>query len=102
MSLEQANLVDDWCTKLSRATVSLVMGFVSKYPTSVQGKRNQQGEPSFYPNRAPLDSQLNVEKSRIEQFNLLRVVDNDSYPAFFDAHGSQFVLQVFKRTSTKH
>lgn len=102
MDLENADLVDDLRAKLSRATVSLVQDFVRKYPASLEGKRAQQGEPSFYPKRGPLDSQLDVGKPLIEQFNLLRIVDNRSYPAFFDAHGSEFVLQVHKRTFTKH
>lgn len=102
MDLEQTDLVDDWRAKLSRATVSLVRDFVGKYPASLESKTDQQGEPSFYPKRGPFDSQLDVAKPLIEQFNLLRIVDNKSYPAFFDAHGSEFVLQVHKRTSTKH
>lgn len=102
IDLEHADLVDEWRIKLSRATVSLVQDFVRNYPVSLEGKRAQQGEPSFYPKRGRLDSQLDVGKPLIEQFNLLRIVDNESYPAFFDAYGSEFVLQVQKRTSTKH
>lgn len=102
IDLEHSDLVDEWRMKLSRVTLSLVQDFVRKYPASLEGKRAQQGEPSFYPKRGPLDSQLDVGKPLIEQFNLLRIVDNESYPAFFDAYGSEFVLRVHKRTSTKH
>lgn len=102
MELENADLVDDWRAKLSRATVSLVQDFVRKYPASLESKSDQQGEPSFYPKRGPLDSRLDVGKPLIEQFNLLRIVDNERYPAFFYAYGTKFVLQVNKRTSSKH
>lgn len=102
MDLEQADLVDDWRAKLSRATVSLVQGFVWKYPGSLKIKRDQEGKPSFYPKRGPLDSQLDPKKPLIEQFNLLKILDNARYPAFFDVYGIEFVLQVHKRTSTKH
>ena len=102
MDLEQADLVDDWRTKLSRATINLVQAFVSKYPASLKSKRDQKGKPSFYPKRGPSDSQLDLRKPLIEQFNLLRIVDNERYPAFFNAYGNEFVLQVHKRTSNKH
>lgn len=95
-------IVDEWRKKLSQATSTLIQDFVSKYPASLDGKRAQQVEPSFYPKRGPSDSQLDVTKSLIEQFNLLRIVDNKSYPAFFNAHGSEFLLRVSKRTSSKH
>lgn len=54
----------------------------------------QQGEPSYYPRRRPGDSRLDPEKSLSEQFNLLRVVDNDRYPAFFDFRGHRYVLKI--------
>lgn len=42
----------------------------------------------------PADSQLDPERSLAEQFNLLRVVVNQRYSAFFDWHGRRYVLQV--------
>ena len=39
---------------------------------------------SYYPKRIPADSQLDLNKSIKEQFNLLRVCDPDRFPAFLN------------------
>lgn len=56
----------------------------------------QQGEPSWYSRRRPQDSRLDPERTIAEQFDLLRVVDNDRYPAFFDYRGRRYVLRISK------
>lgn len=54
----------------------------------------QQGDPSFYPRRRPADSRLNPAESIQSQFNLLRVVDNSRYPAYFDYRGRRYKLLI--------
>jgi UDP-2,4-diacetamido-2,4,6-trideoxy-beta-L-altropyranose hydrolase len=54
----------------------------------------QQGNVSYYKQRKPEDSELNINLPIIDQFNLLRVVDNESYPAFFKFKNSKFVLKI--------
>jgi methionyl-tRNA formyltransferase len=59
----------------------------------------QQGDPGEYmPRRTPDDSRLDPEKTIAEQFDLLRVVDNDRYPAFFDHRGHRYVVRIEKAT----
>lgn len=72
-----SDLADEWRIKLLRAIVTLVQDFVRKYPECLDSRRVQQGEPSFYPKRGILDSHLDVGRRLIEQFNLLRIVDNE-------------------------
>lgn len=55
---------------------------------------SQNGEETFYKKRTAKDSELNPAKSLKEQFNLLRVVDNDVYPAFFEYLGKQYTLKI--------
>lgn len=76
------------------ATIALVKRFVKEYPT-IRG-REQTGEESFYPRRRPKDSELDVQQSIASQFNLLRVVDNERYPAFFNYRGHRYVLKIYK------
>lgn len=45
--------------------------------------RTQNGEASHYRRRQPADSQFEPERYLAEQLNLLQVVDNQRYPAFF-------------------
>ena len=57
----------------------------------------QEGETSWYRRRKPEDSRLDVDRSLADLFELLRVVDNDSYPAFFDHRGHRYVLRIEKQ-----
>ena len=50
----------------------------------------------MYPRRTPLDSELDIDKSLREQFNLLRVCDNARYPAFFNIDGHKYYLKITK------
>lgn len=56
----------------------------------------QLGDATYYKRRKPEDSELNINLPLIEQFNLLRIVDNDSFPAFFRYRNSKFFLKISK------
>lgn len=57
----------------------------------------QQGAPGPYlPKRTPEHSRLDVHKTIAEQFELLRVVDNRRYPAFFDHRGKRYRILIEK------
>lgn len=58
----------------------------------------QTGTPSFLPRRRPEDSELDMNKTLLEQFNLLRVVDNERYPAFFFFNGRKYIVKIFKES----
>lgn len=94
VELDGTELVDDWRRLQGNATVELLSNFVKKYP-DIKGLK-QEGEPTFYPKRTPEDSRLNPDKTIEEQFNLLRVVDNDRYPAWFERNGVKYKLRIDK------
>ena len=52
---------------------------------------------SFYKKRKPRDSEININKKLKDQFNLLRVVDNENYPAYFKIYGKKFYLRIEKK-----
>ncbi|WP_375175159.1 formyltransferase family protein [Pseudooceanicola sp.] len=54
----------------------------------------QLGSPSWYKRRRPADSRLDPEQSLAAQFDLLRIVDNERYPAFFDFRGRRYRLRI--------
>ena len=58
----------------------------------------QSGDPSWYSRRGPKDSRLNPDKTLRDQFNLLRVVDNQNYPAFFDLNGHRYTLTITRQS----
>ncbi len=75
-------------------TFLMCMKFVEQYDELVP--KTQNGNESFYKRRTKKDSQLDPEKTITEQFDLLRVVDNDRYPAFFYLNGERYTLHIFK------
>ncbi len=77
------------------ATQKICRWFIDEYPNSTNQKRYQNGIETFYKKRNALDSKLDPNKSLAEQFNLLRVVDNNKYPAFIEMHGKKFTLKIF-------
>lgn len=96
LALDGHELVDELRLKQAAATVSLCNAFLDRYPEIAATGRAQRGEPSYYRRRRPEDSRLDATLPLESQFDLLRVVDNDRYPAFFDVRGHRYILRVSK------
>ena len=92
-------LIDELRTIQAEATFDLCGRFVAGYPETAGKSREQLGIESFYKRRRPVDSELDTGKSLAEQFNLLRVVDNERYPAFFNMCGNRYILKVISSKS---
>ncbi|MDZ4838523.1 MAG: formyltransferase family protein [Bacteroidota bacterium] len=92
--LKRTDLIDDARIKVAEATFTMIERFIEKYPNNIGEK--QKGEESYYNIRGKEDSRLDFDKSISDQFNLLRVVDNERYPAYFDVDGERFILKIFK------
>ncbi len=58
-------------------------------------------EGSYYRKRTPSDSRLDPEKTIAEQFDLLRVVDSERYPAFLDYRGHRYLINIEKANHDK-
>lgn len=91
--LEGNELNDEIKNKQGEATNDLIIKFINSYP-NVAGKE-QKGKEYFYPKRTPKDSELDIHKSIEEQFNLLRVCDNERYPAWFVYQGKKYVIKIY-------
>ena len=87
-------LIDDLRKIQGATTCALCLAFVRGYPGILRTAREQEGEESFYPRRRAEDSRLDLDKTLREQLNLLRVVDNERYPAFFDWKGIRYYLAI--------
>jgi len=90
-------LCGDLRREQARATLALCRRFVESYPWLLTDATVQRGESSYYPRRTAEDSRLDPDKTLREQFALLRVVDNDRYPAFFELAGHQYVVRIEHR-----
>lgn len=74
-------------------TIEMCLEFLKNYE-QYKNPKKQNGDESFYKKRTSKDSQLNIDKTIKEQFNLLRIVDNDAYPAFFEMDGKRYILKI--------
>ena len=94
LTLKGQELAEEWRVLLAQATSDLCLAWFDHYQEVVSSAKPQHGEASQYARRRPADSQLDPKLSLAEQFNLLRVVDNKSYPAFFHWRGRRYTLNL--------
>jgi len=96
MRFNCAELVDELRKKQAEYTTRLCVSFVKNYPSIIAKGRKQIGKTTYYKKRVPKDSKLDHDKTIREQFNLLRVVDNVRYPAYFELNGIRYMLKIEK------
>ena len=94
INLNGTELVDEWRQLQAEATINLCLQWVDRYHELIEAARHQTGETSHYRRRRPADSRLDPERTLAEQFELLRVVDNDRYPVFFEWRGRRYGLLI--------
>jgi methionyl-tRNA formyltransferase len=95
--LKGDELLPEIRSKVGPAMMRLCEKFVARYPSILNRGIHQKGKPSYYRRRIPNDSRLNPQKSISSQFNLLRIADQDAYPAFFEYRGSTYILKIEKK-----
>ena len=96
IALKGTELVRELREKQALATLSLCRKFINQYPLIMTGAEVQCGKSSYYPKRTPSDSMIDINKTIAEQFNLLRIVDNERYPAYFNIFGQRYFLRIEK------
>jgi methionyl-tRNA formyltransferase len=97
MEFTGLELIGELRDELAITTFKLCNQFIEQYPSIVEQALEQQGEASFYPRRTPQDSRLRPELSIQEQFQMLRVADNEKYPCYFEFGGATYILKIEKR-----
>ena len=94
-SLNGHELLNEINAKLFQTELELMTKAVEDYDTI--NPQSQIGDPGEYMSkRTPDHSRLQTEISIADQFDLLRVVDNERYPAFFDHRGHRYIIKIEK------
>tara|TARA_B100001559_G_C16285599_1_gene522712 strand:+ start:91 stop:741 length:651 start_codon:yes stop_codon:yes gene_type:complete len=88
------DLYSDLRFKQYNSIVKLIFDFLKAYPKIKL--REQKGKGSYNKRRNPADSLINISKSIKSQLNLLRVCDNENFPAFFIYKNKKFIIKIFK------
>ena len=92
--LKGDELNDDLRKIQANTTFNLIYKYVSQFPKNKSYPQN--GNETFYTRRTTQDSELDLNKTINEQFNLLRIVDNNLYPAFFIKNGKKYKIKIEK------
>lgn len=93
--LEGHELLPEIHEKLFNAELQLMSQAVDEFERITPTP--QSGEPGAYmPKRSPEDSRLDPNKTIAEQFDLLRIVDAQRFPAFFEYRGKRYFIRVEK------
>ncbi len=79
--------------KQANFTIKMCLEFLENYD-KYKTPFAQIGEESFYKKRSFKDSELDINKTIKDQFNLLRIVNNTDYPAFFEIDGYKYSLEI--------
>ncbi len=92
--LDGTELIYEWQEKLYICMEKMILNFLKSkdHLNSIK----QKGKETIYKRRGPEDSKLDINKSIKSQFNLLRVADNQRYPAFFNYKGEKYILKIYK------
>lgn len=94
MEMQGDELVDDLRQQQASSSFSLCSEFVAGYPGNLDKNHSQHGTPSYFARRTPADSQIDIDQPVRAQFNLLRVCDNQRYPAWFEIDGAHYKINI--------
>lgn len=92
VALNGTELAHEWRALQGQKSVEMCLAFLDADPEPAG--EPQTGEPTIYPRRRPADSRIDPERTIAEQFDHLRVCDNERYPAYFEHRGRRFVLRI--------
>ena len=96
MHFKGHELVDELREKQAKKSFKLCDLFINNYYKSTNNGLAQKGKSTFYKKRNKSSSELDVNKSIKENFNLLRTVDNEKYPAFFHHKNNKYKITIEK------
>ena len=93
LELTNHELNEELRDKQAKMIMQMCIKFVNNYEQyKIPVKQNGNG--SFYKKRDKKDSALDIDKTIRDQFNLLRVVNNSHYPAYFELDGKRYILKI--------
>lgn len=94
INLKGTELHDELRNLQGIKTIDLCCRFVDEH--KILHPKEQTGYPTYYKRRKPEDSFIDIDKTILDQFNLLRTVDNERYPAYFEHLGVRYKLLISK------
>ena len=95
IKFQGTELYDEIRDKQAKMIIEIIKIFLSSFPNF--SRKKQRGDSTFYPRRTEKDSELDINKTIKENFNLLRICNNEKWPAFFIHKGNKYILKIYKK-----
>jgi len=95
VTLEGHELFDEINHKLFIAELELMSKAINSV-NEIIPKAQVITQGNYYAKRTPEDSRLDPNKTLLQQFNLLRIADEERYPAFFEHLGCKYIVTIKK------
>jgi methionyl-tRNA formyltransferase len=95
LEFDGSELHDELRQKLGSKVVEMCLRYAAESDSLTPV--SQEGAESFYRRRTESDDELDVQKSILEQFNHLRIAENERHPVYFRHLGHKYVLKVYKQ-----
>ena len=96
LSIPKHFLYDEINQVLFDTELKLIDWAIENYKTVVPRQQDKNIIPTYRRMRTPKDSEIDIQKSFGEQFDLIRVCDPDRYPAFVKLHGYKYQITIQK------
>ena len=89
----------DLCDDIRRKQALKIINLINKFLNNHKNlrRKKQIGKATYLRKRKPEDSEINFNKSLKSQINLLRIVDNERYPAFFKYGKYKYFMKIYKK-----
>ena len=93
--LEGHELYQEINQKLFKSELEL-MDYAVKNFLTISPNPQTKSNSEYYPKRNPEDSEINPEKSIAEQFDLMRICDDERFPCFFNFRNHRYKISLSK------
>lgn len=97
LEFDGTELYDELRCKLGKKIIEMCLRFIKERDTLKPVE--QVGPESFFHRRGRKDDELDVYKTIAEQFNHLRIADNDKYPLYFKYLGQTYLIKIYRDDS---
>lgn len=94
IKLNGTELNSDMKQKQGEITLKMIKKYLKEKDTLLA--IDQIGEPTYCKKITSEDSEIDIDKPIKDQFNRLRVVDNERYPAFFKHKNNKYIIKIYK------
>lgn len=89
-------LLEDLRALAADLTKKLINKYLIGFLSGEMEPYEQTGNPTYYRRRTLEDSKLDTNKTLGELWDLIRICDNEEYPAWFDIDGVKFILKTYR------